>query len=424
MNKKKALTALSLTGVVALIGLASISAASVTGTFAEEAPHTHSGNHYAELLPTGKEIGVKEYWVCCSCHEHFLTLPVEGTWTDAALPTEERAAIPQGDDRRVEPILPFVRDDMASNVSLVDNGDGSWTIENKTSGILSGNAQNWGESGPMFYSLYSAASSFGAKYLKVDVRFGEGIPSFNVRFGSGVGEFYVPEIPLDAAFPSGRQINAFDLSGKRVDRVSPGNWYTLYFELVGNNLNTFWTNGGSLESPMRMDIRNIEITRELNPSIAPYFKSGKGTVEIATEEGREGAFKLTKGADDAVVNFFGITHTSAPEVNEFSGGFFDSDDYRYLIFDYYVDASNSAWYVEAKGQGYASKLGRYCDKNSTAPDAKIYVDGVEVPTMQDGWNTCVVDLPHVGGGWTDFDFSLGGSVAYFRNLRYSTSPLS
>ena len=308
---------------------------------------------------------------------------------------------------------------MASNVSIADNGDGTWTVANKSSGILSGNAQNWGESGPVFYQVYNAASSFGAKYLKLDVRFGETVPSFNVRFGPAVSEFYVPEIALNAAFPTGRQINAFDASGKRVNRIAPGTWYTMYFELIGDNFNTFWTNGGSLEAPATMDLRNIEVAKEINPSVAPYFKSGAGTVEVVAEEGKEGAFKLTKGSASSVVNFLGITHTGSPEVNEFTGGFFDSDDYRYLIFDYYVDSSNSAWYVEAKGQGYASKLGRYCDKNSTAADAKIYVNGEEVATMQDGWNTCVVDLPHVGGGWTDFDFSLGGDVAYMRNLRYS-----
>ena len=317
----------------------------------------------------------------------------------------------------------YVRDDFASKgVSVTYGDDGVITYSNPTSGALSGENQNWGESGAFFYETtlgYSTFAQTGCRYLKFDVLFEDSVSSFNLRFGSGIGEFYVLEVPFDAPLPNGRQINFFDASGKRVDRVTHNVYYTMYIEITGANMNAFWTNGGSSASPAIAKIKNAECVKDLPTSVVPYFKAGAGTVEVATEEGKEGAFKLTKANNSSVVNFLGITHTGSPEVNEFTGGFFDSDDYRYFIFDYYVDSSNSAWYVEAKGQGYASALGRYCDKTMTAPDAKIYVNGEEVATMQDGWNTCVVDLPHVGGGWTDFDFSIGGDVAYMRNLRYS-----
>ena len=39
----------------------------------------HEGNHYSLLVPTKTYAGTKEYWVCCKCHEHFLTQP-SGTW--------------------------------------------------------------------------------------------------------------------------------------------------------------------------------------------------------------------------------------------------------------------------------------------------------------------------------------------------------
>ncbi len=58
--------------------------------------HNHVGNHYTELEPTATSSGTKEYWVCCECHEHFLTQPGTGTWTDAGVapvindPTDDR----------------------------------------------------------------------------------------------------------------------------------------------------------------------------------------------------------------------------------------------------------------------------------------------------------------------------------------------
>lgn len=420
MNKTKVLMSLALAGATAVVGFASFAGLSSSGIIAGDTPHVHSGNHYAEILPTGKEIGVKEYWVCCSCHEHFLTQPEEGSWTDAVLPSSERAAIPQGDDRRVEPIFPYVRDEYKTYVSLNDNADGSWTVENKTSGVLSGTGQNWGESAPVFYQLYSALSSFGAKYLKFDVLFEESVQSFNLRFGSGVTEFYVTEVGFDTQFPWGRQLNFFDMNGNRVDRVSHNVWYTMYLEVVGDYVNAFWANGGSEEAPSKMQIRNIEAAYSINPSCAPYVKSGGGTVSIATEEGREGSFKVENGGN--AVNFFGVTHTNAPAVDEFTGGFFDSDDYRYFVFDYWLDDTCVDWYLEGKGQGYASTLGRYCSAVKTAADATIYHNGEAVSYMQPGWNTCVVDMPHVGGGWTDFDLSLGNNIAYLRNIHYSKTP--
>lgn len=53
-----------------------------TGFFAQAASGCkHSGNHYSAILPTNKSSGVKEYWVCCNCHEHYFTKPSTGDWT-------------------------------------------------------------------------------------------------------------------------------------------------------------------------------------------------------------------------------------------------------------------------------------------------------------------------------------------------------
>lgn len=187
---------------------------------------------------------------------------------------------------------------------------------------------------------------------------------------------------------------------------------------------SLFTNGGSPENPTVVHIKNAECVVDIVPSVAPYVKGGNGTVSIATEEGREGSYKIERNGD-AVVNFFGITHSSSPEVNEYTGGFFDSDDNRYFVFDYFIDDTNYAWYLAADGTGYSGTAGRYCNKTLTAPEAKIYRDGVEVEHLDNGWNTCVVDMQHTGGGWTNFDLSITGNTAYLKNIYYATTnPLA
>lgn len=62
----------------------------------------HEGNHYSKLEPTQNTSGTAEYWVCCKCHEHFLTMS-EGTtyiWSEAGT----AAAVTEDDDRYLAPV--------------------------------------------------------------------------------------------------------------------------------------------------------------------------------------------------------------------------------------------------------------------------------------------------------------------------------
>ncbi|MGI6713895.1 MAG: hypothetical protein ACOX3K_02405 [Bacilli bacterium] len=43
--------------------------------------HGHDGNHYTARAPTTTAAGNKEFWVCCKCHEKFLTQPT-GTFVN------------------------------------------------------------------------------------------------------------------------------------------------------------------------------------------------------------------------------------------------------------------------------------------------------------------------------------------------------
>ena len=42
---------------------------------AADVPHTHNLKHYKEIAATTTSSGVHEFWVCCTCHEHFLANP-------------------------------------------------------------------------------------------------------------------------------------------------------------------------------------------------------------------------------------------------------------------------------------------------------------------------------------------------------------
>ncbi len=424
---KKSISFLVLGLIAGAAAIALTAVATTPSAFVVKPAETeHRGNHYEELAPTDTSIGAKEYWVCCDCHEHFLTEPTSGTWAPATHTAKTLASISSDDDRYLPSLAPFARADQSSNVSVAKNDDGTWAYSNKTSGILAGNEQNWGESGAFFMDAagtsYGLLSAAGYKYLKFDVNFDSSVTSWNLRYGSGVGDYYITEIGFDKELPNGREVNLFDMAGKRVSQISHNAWYTLYVKIIGNNMNSFFTNGGSAETPATVKIRNVTVEKEINPSVAPYYKDNGGSISVAEAEGFEGSFKATNGTGNLLA-FRGITHTSSPDGVEYAGGFFDSNDTKYFLFDYYISSDNSAFNFEAKGQGFSSNIGIYCDKNVTGAGATIYHDGVKVDKVVDGWCTVQLEVPHTAGGWTDFVMNVGGSTTYMKNLYYSKTAV-
>lgn len=74
--------------ILSLIASMTFSAAVVfasfkTSSFASPKAQTceHVGNHYSMKAATETESGWKEFWVCCKCHEVYLTMP-EGQFVD------------------------------------------------------------------------------------------------------------------------------------------------------------------------------------------------------------------------------------------------------------------------------------------------------------------------------------------------------
>ena len=119
-KKNKLAVALLLTSVstcVAVAGL-TVNQKSVFA-LAEGQECSHQGNHYTERYATDTQSGCKEYWVCCKCHEHFLT-EQEGTWTDLG----EAKEIVDASDDRYSPV-----DTRTELEKQLDEGGFTYTIE-------------------------------------------------------------------------------------------------------------------------------------------------------------------------------------------------------------------------------------------------------------------------------------------------------
>lgn len=396
--------------------------------------HEHWGNHYAENAPTGHSQGNKEYWVCCECHEHFLTQPTTGTWTDKVLSDIDRNVLATDDDRVVLCPAPFSRDDMAGHASTTANPDGSWTVSDTSGGLHAGGTkQNWGEGGFTVFdahgNTFNSLKNAGYQYIKFDLNFEESVASFNYRFGPGDTKMWVNEIGFDQELPHGRMVNLFDGNGQMVSQVSHNTWYTMFIPLYDSTaLNSLWANGGTAAKPAVFHVRNVAGAKDILRTCSPYFKGGAGTVETMKEGEFSGAFKLTRNDGNSVVNFRNITHSNVAIAEEATGGFFNSAETRYFIFDYYIGGANTAFYLETKGDnfpsGWGSAKGWFASTAATPDGVTVFQNGAKVDHLQNGWNTVMVDIEHkAGAGWNDFNFSIGDNPAYMKNIHYSATPL-
>lgn len=75
----------------------SVVLSSAKDDFAQAATCAHVGNHYEGIEATSKTSGIREYWICCLCHEHYFSEPA-GSWTDAGVTT---ITVSSDDDRYI-----------------------------------------------------------------------------------------------------------------------------------------------------------------------------------------------------------------------------------------------------------------------------------------------------------------------------------
>ena len=106
--EKKFLATLAAASVLgmAVAGITASVGSSVK-TFAEESSHVHNNScaihHYAQVSPTSKSSGVKEYWVCCNDPSHTISFsaPSTGVITDATHGSD--FALDSDDSRYIAP---------------------------------------------------------------------------------------------------------------------------------------------------------------------------------------------------------------------------------------------------------------------------------------------------------------------------------
>lgn len=124
MNKTvKMFTLFGLVTVMATGLSLSLTGGLQSSTIAEACEHV--GNHYSVREATTSNAGTKEYWVCCKCHEHFVT-SVSGTWTDSGM-----APVVTAEDDRYIPVLNvkdsngFTYDSTGTTITSYDGSQGS-----------------------------------------------------------------------------------------------------------------------------------------------------------------------------------------------------------------------------------------------------------------------------------------------------------
>lgn len=85
----------------------------------------HVCNHYTKRSASSGASGCKEYWVCCTCHEHFLSAPTAQSITDCGQATE---VVNSSDDRYIDPNCTADGLRALGFSSVTENSDGTFTV--------------------------------------------------------------------------------------------------------------------------------------------------------------------------------------------------------------------------------------------------------------------------------------------------------
>lgn len=149
-TSNKILSILSITSAFLLTGAIAFSSTSLKNFLVNPLSaisHICYGNHYNMTNPTASESGVKEYWVCCECHEHYLSnknIPNydPSKWTDIG--TASRLASEFQSDSR------YINDIFGSPIIKQDSGFSANASESR---FYAGSNDGWILSGNDFYNF-------------------------------------------------------------------------------------------------------------------------------------------------------------------------------------------------------------------------------------------------------------------------------
>ena len=135
MNSKYKLAAISLAmSCLTLVTVALTVPDSFDNFLTLNAACSHEGNHYTEHNASVTECGCKEYWVCCTCHEHFVGSQPAGNWKDTGRANIDFDPKNENDikDSRYLPMVTTTEMEKAlKNLgfsSVTNNGDGTYSV--------------------------------------------------------------------------------------------------------------------------------------------------------------------------------------------------------------------------------------------------------------------------------------------------------
>lgn len=327
------------------------------------------------------------------------------------------------------------------SLSFVKSGDfaGSFRYSNGTSGDVAGEAQNWGESGIRFSGVAasddSAPGAFfrgGYHWIKTDIYFEDGVPSFSIRVSGdrNLERYWPQDIAIGKELPS--NVYATSTDGKRATIINANNWYTLMIPVkytsadTGNTYVTVYSNGGSKAKPSVMYFKNIEYLKEVDvPEVLPSPVMARTDFAnlVSCVEQPDGTFLYSNGVtadnSNSGVYFNNVTDPKASTIDESTGSFFD-DGYHYIKMGFKLERGDNfkIRVIGFPNAGADKLLNQYLKTvsvgTSLAEDILLYEEGgVKAPTLQnDVWYDLYIPVIYDEGyvGWTDvLLYTSGGS---------------
>lgn len=205
------------TGVVACAAAANAPILNLRATACE-----HEGIHYLER-PSTTVSGSKEYWVCCDCHEHFLTEPSSGLWADSL---KNENVFESTDDRYIAPVPQENEKLLVKGGAILDsNGDITFP-ESLTGADGIGNETEYAAS--VDYCAELKTKVYGGSFtMEFDVEnyvVGEDVlfPKLMISLGGKFNNFYVVYNRTEGDNKISR-IESFTNSVEH-NKVSEGTW--------------------------------------------------------------------------------------------------------------------------------------------------------------------------------------------------------
>ena len=241
--------------------------------------------------------------------------------------------------------------DAYADVEKVTEGEfsGAYKYSNYTGGQLD---SEWGNSGLYFDEVYNPVlgaqnQTFfakGFKYIKLQIYFTDSVASFNVRQGTGQsGTNSLEKVGFGAWKPTSSIVSFGDGKNVACEYLQKNMWYTMYIEPTKGNMITIYSNGGSVENPAVIYVKDISYettkptyTTTLGAHVQNNFDARANVYIGQAEFEGENVWKYVNRYDRRADGKAGLCFDelkSSDHANFFAAG------YNYVKLDFYVTES-------------------------------------------------------------------------------------